>query len=192
MVEKMETCINDYVGDKSMSITDEQVRKALKQIPHDYPTTLQPYVVKQMVEAAIQAAWVSVDDRLPDAVYVDGIESYKEYLVYETMNKKVSHDYFHSSHGWNHYCGYVTCWMPLPMYGEIAERTSPANTHISIDTHKALISKLASETYTVIGALYASNGDLPDRTYETILDKLMNIINNPDILQSSEGLLVPF
>jgi hypothetical protein len=82
--------------------------------------------------------------------------------------------------------------MPLPMYGETAGRTSYADTHISINTHKALISKLASEAYTVIGALYASNGDLPDRTYEMILDKLMNIINNPDILQSSEELLVPF
>jgi hypothetical protein len=99
-----------------MNISDKQIEAVLKQLPHDYPTTLQPHIVRCMLEAAIQAAWISIDERLPEPVYVDGIESYKEYLVCDTLNKKVSHDYFHSSHGWNHYYGYVTHWMQLPEY----------------------------------------------------------------------------
>jgi hypothetical protein len=39
-----------------MKITDKQVEAALKQLPFDYPTTLQPYVVRHMIEAAMQAA----------------------------------------------------------------------------------------------------------------------------------------
>jgi hypothetical protein len=39
-----------------MNVTDKQVDAALKQLPHDYPTTLQPYVVRRMIEAAMQAA----------------------------------------------------------------------------------------------------------------------------------------
>jgi hypothetical protein len=39
-----------------MQVTDKQVEAALKQLPFDYPTTLQPYVVRSMIEAAMQAA----------------------------------------------------------------------------------------------------------------------------------------
>jgi hypothetical protein len=72
--------------------------------------------IRKAIEAAMQAAWVSVSDRVPEPVYIEGTESYKEYLVYDTLNKKVSHDYFHSAHGWNHYGSHVTHWMPLPEY----------------------------------------------------------------------------
>jgi hypothetical protein len=108
------------VGDWMMKITDRVVHVAACEylgVQHDYD--IPSGNIKDMrkaLEAAIQAAWISVDERLPEPVYVDGIESYKEYLVCDTLNKKVSHDYFHSSHGWNHYCGYVTHWMPLPEY----------------------------------------------------------------------------
>jgi hypothetical protein len=75
---------------------------------------------RKAIEAAMQAAWVSVSDRLPEPMYIDGTEFCKEYLVYDTLNKKVSHDYFHSAHGWNHYGGHVTYWMPLPEHkGEL-------------------------------------------------------------------------
>jgi hypothetical protein len=63
--------------------------------------------------------------------------------------------------------------------------------HISIDIHNALVSKLAGEVYVAIGSLYASNGEVPDSTYESILDRVMDIINNPSILQSDEELLIP-
>jgi hypothetical protein len=63
--------------------------------------------------------------------------------------------------------------------------------YISIEMHNSLVSKLASEVYTVIGALYSANGEVHNNTYESILDKLMSIVNNPDILQSNKDLLVP-
>jgi hypothetical protein len=63
--------------------------------------------------------------------------------------------------------------------------------YISIEMHNSLVSKLASEVYTVIGALYASNGEIHNSTYESLLDKLTSIVNNPDILQSNEDLLLP-
>jgi hypothetical protein len=72
--------------------------------------------MKAALEAAIQAAWINVSERLPEPVYVDGTETYKEYLIYDTLNNKVSHDYFHSSHGWNYYHSHVTHWMELPEY----------------------------------------------------------------------------
>jgi hypothetical protein len=63
--------------------------------------------------------------------------------------------------------------------------------YISIKMHNVLVSKLASEMYVVIGSLYAANGEVSDSTYESLLDKMMDIINNPSILQSDEDLLVP-
>jgi hypothetical protein len=65
------------------------------------------------------------------------------------------------------------------------------NTYISIEMHNVLISKLVSEMYVVIGSLYTSNGEVSDSTYESLLDKMMDIINNPSILQSDKDLLVP-
>lgn len=54
--------------------------------------------------------WIDVNDRLPDS---DG-----EFVVFDTMNNKVHHDYFvvpadGSSPFWNHYGPHVTHWMPL-------------------------------------------------------------------------------
>jgi hypothetical protein len=62
---------------------------------------------------------------------------------------------------------------------------------IPIEKHNELIIKLTSEVYTVIGSLYTSNEKVADSAYELILDKLMSIINNPEILQSKENLLIP-
>jgi hypothetical protein len=78
--------------------------------------------MKAAIQAAIQTAWISVEDRLPKPVYIDGIEQTTEYLVYDVLNKKVSHDYFHTSRldnglkGWSHYGHHVTHWMHLPKY----------------------------------------------------------------------------
>lgn len=54
--------------------------------------------------------WVKCTDRLP---YVEG-----EYIVYETLNNRVQHDYWmepEPAEGfWNHYDMNVTHWQPLP------------------------------------------------------------------------------
>lgn len=58
--------------------------------------------------------WISVKDALP--------ESGGEYIVYDMINEKVSHDYWQVFEGfgakfdsfWNHYGDFVTHWMPLP------------------------------------------------------------------------------
>ena len=59
--------------------------------------------------------WISVSERLPTGK----LGSQTEYLVYETLNNKVQHDYFmipsdESSPFWNYYFDNVTHWMPLP------------------------------------------------------------------------------
>jgi hypothetical protein len=48
--------LKQLTEDWLMQVTDKQVEAALKQLPFDYPTTLQPYVVRRMIEAAMQAA----------------------------------------------------------------------------------------------------------------------------------------
>lgn len=61
--------------------------------------------------------WVACIERLPEQK-----PGSKEYLVYETLNNRVQHDYWNVEDGstpeftpfWNHYGGYVTHWMPLP------------------------------------------------------------------------------
>lgn len=56
--------------------------------------------------------WISVKDRIPP---IDGVD-FKEYIVFETMNNKVHHDYFGVAGGgfWNNYHQFVTHWMPMP------------------------------------------------------------------------------
>lgn len=59
--------------------------------------------------------WISVKDRLPEYDTNDNWE----YLVYDTLNNKVNHDYWicPSDGGqpfWNHYGSHVTHWQPLP------------------------------------------------------------------------------
>lgn len=76
-------------------------------------------VTDEMIKS--EAAWISVNERLPEPVYQNGVEQSIEYLVYDKLNKKVSHDYWHSSRlesmgGWNKYGHHVTHWMPLPEF----------------------------------------------------------------------------
>ena len=78
----------------------------------------QSKIIEKLQKAAkAQAAprWIPVSERLPDGE----IGSQTEYLVYETLNNKVQHDYFmipsdESSPFWNYYFDNVTHWMPLP------------------------------------------------------------------------------
>lgn len=60
--------------------------------------------------------WIPVSERLPP---VGELGSSNEYIVYETLNNKVQHDYFiitDDEHPpfWNYYDNHVTHWMPLP------------------------------------------------------------------------------
>ena len=60
--------------------------------------------------------WIPVSERLPEQ---SQLGSAVEYLVYETLNNKVQHDYYivpgdGTSPFWNHYQDHVTDWMPLP------------------------------------------------------------------------------
>ena len=55
-------------------------------------------------------SWISVGDKLPDTTVL-----FKEFLVYDTLNNKVGHDYWNNEQlEWNHYQTHVTHWMPLP------------------------------------------------------------------------------
>lgn len=61
--------------------------------------------------------WIKCSDRMPPMIPDTSIE----YVVYETVNNRVSHDYWNVPEGnksrqafWNHYSDSVTHWMPLP------------------------------------------------------------------------------
>ena len=65
----------------------------------------------------VPGKWIPVSERKPE----NKPGSY-EYLVFETLNNRVNHDYWNvPSEGddaftpfWNHYSEHVTHWMPLP------------------------------------------------------------------------------
>ena len=67
--------------------------------------------------------WIPVSERLPEQ---SQLGSTVEYLVYETLNNKVQHDYYivpgdGTSPFWNYYQDHVTDWMPLPAAPEQPE-----------------------------------------------------------------------
>jgi hypothetical protein len=130
--------------------------------------------------------WISVDNKLPtnfDHVLVLDLREGYNIAFYNTKYdqwRSVCNDVLYN----------ITHWMPLPGYRESQDDINTVNNYISIDTHNELVSKLASEMYVVIGSLYASNGEVPDSTYQSLLDRIIDIVNNPSILQSNEDLLV--
>jgi hypothetical protein len=116
-----------------MNITDKQVEAALKQLPFDYPTTLQPYVVKQMIEAAMQAAWVKFDHddetthpRISHVQtlsnrYILRIVSGDESLILSRMCYFIDGKLlFGSESDLCAFKGLVTHWMPMPCFKELA------------------------------------------------------------------------
>ena len=72
-------------------------------------------IAYDIYEAIIAAApadggWISVDDALPDS----DVE-FMQFIVFETLNNKVQHDYFSlKNKDWSTFGNYVTHWMPLP------------------------------------------------------------------------------
>ncbi|HGT2349468.1 TPA: DUF551 domain-containing protein [Klebsiella variicola] len=67
--------------------------------------------------ATVPGKWIPVSERVPE----NKPGSY-EYLVFETLNNRVNHDYWNVPDKgddafapfWNYYGGHVTHWMPLP------------------------------------------------------------------------------
>ncbi|EPC6068886.1 DUF551 domain-containing protein [Enterobacter hormaechei] len=72
---------------------------------------------EQLNSPVIPDGWVACSERMPPRTPDTSIE----YLVYETLNNRVQHDYWNVPDGnksfqafWNHYSDAVTHWMPLP------------------------------------------------------------------------------
>ena len=75
--------------------------------------------------ATVPGKWIPVSERMPPRIPGTSIE----YLVYETLNDNVQHDYWNVPEGnrscqafWNHYGDSVTHWQPLP---EPPQETKP-------------------------------------------------------------------
>lgn len=71
------------------------------------------YTTPQLNSQVPLGSWIKCSDQMPTCS--------SEFLVYETMNNKVQHDYWVSDDDaaldrgfWNHYDTEVTHWMPLP------------------------------------------------------------------------------
>ena len=96
-------------------MTNEQIKKIFllngfkeKQQPNG-EVDLNPYVY-EAARALLDSRWISVEDRLPETDVL-----FNEYLVYDTLNNHVNHDYWNNEHReWNYYQGHVTHWQPLP------------------------------------------------------------------------------
>ncbi|EOU9538707.1 DUF551 domain-containing protein [Cronobacter dublinensis] len=65
----------------------------------------------------IADGWIACSERMPPRI----ADTCIEYLVYESLNNRVQHDYWNVPEDkerfqafWNHYGDYVTHWMPLP------------------------------------------------------------------------------
>ncbi|MFA1658093.1 DUF551 domain-containing protein [Klebsiella quasipneumoniae] len=84
--------------------------RLIGQIYGDIDVESQPALV-------VPGKWIPVSERLPE----NKPGSY-EYLVFETLNNRVNHDYWNVPDKgddaftpfWNYYGGHVTHWMPLP------------------------------------------------------------------------------
>ena len=79
-------------------------------------TRIERSLLQVIEHVAEQSAWVPVTEKLPPCIAYTN----KEYLVYETLNNKVQHDYFVCSEDgsfpsfWNHYGDNVTHWRYMP------------------------------------------------------------------------------
>lgn len=87
-------------------------------------TALDPIVAPLYLHARpapVVPGWIPVGDRLPE----NKPGSY-EYLVFETLNNRVNHDYWNVPDKgddaftpfWNYYGEHVTHWMPLPVFAQ--------------------------------------------------------------------------
>lgn len=71
--------------------------------------------------ATLPGKWIPVSEQMPE----NKSGSY-EYLVFETLNNRVNHDYWNAPDKgddaftpfWNHYGDHVTHWMPFPTFNQ--------------------------------------------------------------------------
>ena len=109
MLDRIETV--DPVDDDRIDGIKRIVRE-LAAAPHDTPALNSVQSVDSVADR-----WIPVSERMPE----NKPGSY-EYLVFETLNNRVNHDYWNVpdkgddafSPFWNYYGGHVTHWMPLP------------------------------------------------------------------------------
>ncbi|WKG73439.1 DUF551 domain-containing protein [Klebsiella pneumoniae] len=109
MLDRIETV--DPVDDDRIDGIKRIVRE-LAAAPHDTPALNS---VQSVV--TVPGKWIPVSERMPE----NKPGSY-EYLVFETLNNRVNHDYWNVPDKgddaftpfWNYYGGHVTHWMPLP------------------------------------------------------------------------------
>lgn len=106
--------IADCLCDAEEALIEVVNRRAamLAPAPHDTPALNS---VQSVV--TVPGKWIPVSERMPESKP----GSY-EYLVFETLNNRVNHDYWNAPDKgddaftpfWNYYGGHVTHWMPLP------------------------------------------------------------------------------
>ena len=109
MLDRIETV--DPVDDDRIDGIKRIVRE-LAAAPHDTPALNSVQSV-----ATVPGKWIQVREQMPESKP----GSY-EYLVFETLNNRVNHDYWNAPDKgddaftpfWNYYGEHVTHWMPLP------------------------------------------------------------------------------
>lgn len=96
----------DPVGKLFWTLTDESNK--------DHADVMPVYAAPP---APVAAGWIPCSERMPPII----ADTCIEYLVYESLNNRVQHDYWNVPEDkerfqafWNHYGDYVTHWMPLP------------------------------------------------------------------------------
>lgn len=116
------------MNQQDMNITDNQAEAALKHIPHTCQTQLQLNVVKQMIEAATQAAWVKFDinDKstyppiLPEKYFLR-ITQDNAAVVIECLCSIVDNTLVFSKYGELYaFDGLVSHWLPPHEHKEVA------------------------------------------------------------------------
>lgn len=122
LVNRLDTLLNgeEATGNK----TDDGIYKDVSSLLEDAlylteRTKAYRAAMLQPSSGALQLPqWIPCSERMPESK-----PGSHEYLVYETMNNRVQHDYWNTPDtdyiepllsSWNHYGKYVTHWMPLP------------------------------------------------------------------------------
>jgi hypothetical protein len=97
-----------------MNVTNEMVKSAMDAFNDNFVMGIPDYFIPDMqraIEAAIQTAWVSVNERLPEK---------QETVIVRTKFGEVGSDLLHCTETVCWYKdgshGNITHWMPLPEY----------------------------------------------------------------------------
>lgn len=112
---------------------DERPLAKMARIIRENPHPTNECDMPKAQPALVLPGWIPVIERMPPRIPGTSIE----YLVYETLNDNVQHDYWNVPEGnrscqafWNHYGDSVTHWQPLP---EPPQEQKPCNPTSSAD-----------------------------------------------------------